>query len=66
MKIIYVKLLFVLFFVLIMMSLVERPKKEEKVKDYIVNVSIGDEVKEIELDTYLLGVIAGEMPASFN
>lgn len=66
MKIIYVKLLFVLFFVLIMMSLVERPKKEEKVKDYIVNVSIGDEVKEIELDTYLLGVIAGEMPASFE
>lgn len=36
-------------------------KQEECVK-----VSINNEVKEIEMDDYLLGVVAGEMPASFE
>ena len=66
MKIIYVKLLFILLFVVIVLSVSEKPKNKEFKKNYIVSVSIGDEVKEVELDGYLLGVIAGEMPANFE
>ena len=37
-------------------------KKEEAVK---VAVTIDDNVNYVDLDDYLLGVVAGEMPANF-
>lgn len=44
---------------------VEKPKQEEK-KPTTVAVSIDNTVHTIDLDQYLLGVVAGEMPASFE
>lgn len=46
-------------------------KKTEEVQQkndepVMVAVSINDNVENIDLDTYLLGVVAGEMPASFE
>ncbi len=38
-------------------------KKEEAVK---VAVTIDDNVNYVDLDDYLLGVVAGEMPANFE
>ena len=38
-------------------------KKEEDVK---VAVTVNDDVNYVDLDEYLLGVVAGEMPANFE
>jgi stage II sporulation protein D len=40
------------------------PKDEEDA--ILVSVSMDNEVVSVDLDTYLLGVVAGEMPASFE
>ena len=66
MKIIYVKLLFILIFVFIVIGIRDKSKKNEKSYSHIVSVHVGNEVLEVELDDYLLGVIAGEMNASFE
>lgn len=50
----------------------EEPKiKQEEVKKQeeppvMVSVSVNEVVEQVDLDTYLLGVVAGEMPASFE
>ena len=66
MKIIYVKLLFIMLFVLICISIVDKPKINVETKEYIVSVDVGNEIIEVELEDYLVGVIAGEMSASFE
>ena len=55
-----------MFFVLIVFGVKETSKKDEETKNYVVNVNVGGEILEVDLDVYLLGVIAGEMNASFE
>lgn len=45
---------------------VEKTKQEEPKKETTVAVSIDNTIHTINLDEYLLGVVAGEMPASFE
>ena len=40
--------------------------KEEKVESIEVNVLVNGEVKNLDLEDYIIGVVAGEMPASFE
>jgi stage II sporulation protein D len=42
-------------------------KNEDKQTDYIINVKLANkEIKEINIEEYLIGVVAAEMPASFE
>ena len=44
-------------------EVIKEVKKEENVK---VAVTVNDDVNYVDLDEYLLGVVAGEMPANFE
>ncbi len=75
MKTIYVKLLFVLVMILCIHLLqykdqlfhVETDFSQKKEKtQYIVQVKTKTKTLKVKLDDYLVGVIAGEMPASFE
>lgn len=70
MKTIYGKLLFIisLFFIITCIHVKDKqysisPKKE---KEYIVTVQTNEQNLSIPLEEYLIGVIAGEMPVSFE
>lgn len=71
MKTIFFKL-FIILFILIVLLLLYKPSKTNdslykgEKKDVYVNVTVGNETQQILLDDYLLGVVAGEMPASFE
>lgn len=48
-----------------------KPKQQEEKSSQVqepikVSVSVNNEVQVVDLDSYLLGVVAGEMPASFE
>lgn len=72
MKTIYVKLLFVLTLMILIGNLKYRVKlidfvlHNPIVRNDIVKVKMNKETLEIPIDEYLIGVIAGEMPASFE
>ena len=75
MKTIYVKLLFVLVMILCIhlfqykdqLFHVETDFSQKKEKtQYIVQVKTKTKTLKVKLDDYLVGVIAGEMPASFE
>lgn len=55
-----------MLFVLLVLGIKETSKKVDKTKNYVVNVTMEGEIVEVDLDDYLLGVIAGEMNASFE
>ncbi len=60
------KILIVLIIILIPFTLI-KVKKEEKTDNIIyINLSIDSVVKKIELEEYVLGVVAAEMPALFH
>lgn len=74
MKTIYQKLFFVLFLLFMIMSFEYRDNifdisshfKMKQTKDYIVKVKTANQTLNIPLEEYLVGVIAGEMPVSFE
>lgn len=75
MKTIYVKLLFVLAMILCislfqckehLFSIETNFSTKEQVKDYTVQVKTKSKTLKVNLDDYLVGVLAGEMPASFE
>ena len=41
-------------------------KIEEQQKDIVIKINKDNEIKEINLEEYIIGVVAGEMPASFE
>ena len=41
-------------------------KKKKQNKEITVRVKVDDEVKSLKLEDYVIGVVAAEMPASFN
>lgn len=70
MKTIFLKLFICLTILISFLFFNHKKLAEDKIyqakKTDYVKVSINNEVKEIEIDEYLLGVVAGEMPASFE
>ena len=72
MKTIFLKLFTILCLLLITFLLYSPIKTKESLykgkedQDVYVSVLIGSETKKILLDDYLLGVVAGEIPASFE
>lgn len=75
MKTIYVKLLFVLAMILCislfqckehLFSIETNFSTKKQVKDYTVQVKTKSKTLKVNLDDYLVGVLAGEMPASFE
>lgn len=72
MKTIFFKLLLVLFILLAIILLYQPTKEKDSLykgkenEDVYVSVKVGDNTQKILLDDYLLGVVAGEMPASFE
>lgn len=44
----------------------ENPPQVEEKEPVMVSVAMNGAVESVDLDTYLLGVVAGEMPASFE
>ncbi len=75
MKTIYVKLLFVLAMILCislfqckehLFSIETNFSTKEQAKDYTVQVKTKSKTLKVNLDDYLVGVLAGEMPASFE
>ena len=72
MKTIFFKLLLILFILLAIILLYQPTKEKDSLykgkenEDVYVSVQIGNDIQKILLDDYLLGVVAGEMPASFE
>ena len=72
MKTIFFKLLLILFILLAIILLYQPTKEKDSLykgkenEDVYVSVQVGDNTQKILLDDYLLGVVAGEMPASFE
>ena len=74
MKTIYVKLLFILLLLLCIhffpysdiKTSLSSHSQQTKEKDYIVTVKTNQKTLHLELEDYLVGVIAGEMPVSFE
>lgn len=72
MKTIFFKLLLILFILLAIILLYQPTKEKDSLykgkenEDVYVSVKVGDNTQKILLDDYLLGVVAGEMPASFE
>lgn len=75
MKTIYTKLLFVICLILIIgclqyqgdiTYLLSNYQTKQKTKDYIVNVKTKTKTLKVPLEEYLIGVVAGEMPVSFE
>lgn len=72
MKTIYTKLflIFILFITITSLKVIEKYEQinpNYKVhSDYVVEVHMNDKIKKIPLENYLIGVVAGEMPAEFE
>ena len=72
MKTIFFRLLLILFILLAIILLYQPTKEKDSLykgkenEDVYVSVKVGDNTQKILLDDYLLGVVAGEMPASFE
>jgi len=72
MKTIFFKLLLILFFLLAIILLYQPTSgsdslyKGKEKEDVYVSVQVGNDIQKVLLDDYLLGVVAGEMPASFE
>ena len=72
MKTIFFKLLLILFILLAIILLYQPTKEKDSLykgkenEGVYVSVKVGDNTQKILLDDYLLGVVAGEMPASFE
>lgn len=68
MKEIYVKLIFIII-ILIIVPYIDIPKEKQEIKEekeIIVTITINNQNIKKEMDEYLLGVVAGEMPAHFE
>lgn len=71
MKAIFFKLIFIIFIIISFSffsptkTLLNKKYQNDK-KDVYVSVNVNGEIKKVLLDDYLLGVVAGEMPASFD
>lgn len=44
----------------------EEPDQDDDTKDYSIRVKIGNTIEILPLEEYIIGVVAGEMPASFS
>lgn len=66
MKTIYVKLIFICLCLFMISCIHEQSMDKKESKEYIVEVKTEEETMHIELEEYLIGVIAGEMPVSFD
>jgi len=64
-KIIFILILLFLF-PLIIVSLIKKENKFNMIKNNYVRVKIKNDIVTIPLEEYVIGVVAGEMPASFE
>lgn len=66
MKTIYIKLIFLCICIFMISCIHEKTISDKERKEYIVEVKTNEGILNIELEVYLIGVVAGEMPVDFE